>query len=88
MRINSNYKLREIVGETIVVNQGTTHVNMTRIIALNGTARMLYETWKDQEFTTGDIAKTLVDTYGISAEQALHDATKWVNSLTQCGIIE
>ena len=88
MKINPNYKLREIAGETIVVNQGTTQVNMTRIIALNATARMLYETWMDKEFTIEDVANTLVDTYGIDAELALHDAAKWVESLTQCGIIE
>ena len=33
MRINPNYKIREIAGERIVVNQGTAHVNMTRIIS-------------------------------------------------------
>lgn len=88
MKINPNYKLREIAGETIVVNQGTTQVNMTRIIALNATARMLYEAWMDKEFTTEEVAKSLVETYGISDEQALHDAAKWVESLTQCGIIE
>ena len=87
MKINLDYKLREIAGETIVVNQGTTNVNMTRIISLNATARMLYETWTDREFTTEDVAKTLIDTYGIGDEQALHDATKWVESLTQCGVI-
>ena len=88
MKINPNYKLREIADETILVNQGTTHVNMTRIISLNATARMLYETWMNKEFTTEDVAKTLVETYGISDEQALQDAAKWVESLIQCGIIE
>ena len=49
---------------------------------------MLYEAWMDKEFTTEDVAKTLVDTYGIGYEQALQDAAKWVESLIQCGIIE
>jgi hypothetical protein len=88
MKINPNYKLREIADETIVVNQGAKHVNMTRIISLNATARMLYEAWMDKEFTTEDVARTLVDTYGIGDEQALQDAAKWVESLIQCGIIE
>lgn len=43
MRINSNYKIREIAGETIVVNQGTANVNMTRIISLNKSAHLLYQ---------------------------------------------
>ena len=88
MRINSNYKIREIAGETIVVNQGTANVNMTRIIALNVSARLLYETLAEQEFTIADAAKVLVDTYGIGEEQALKDAAKWAESLQKCGVIE
>lgn len=88
MKINPNYKLREIAGETIVVNQGTTGVNMTRIISLNASARLLYERLADKEFAVADAANVLMDTYGIGEEQALHDAAKWVESLTQCGIIE
>ena len=74
MKINSNYKIREIAGETIVVNQGTANVNMTRIISLNSSARLLYEALAEGEFTLEDAAKVLTDTYGISEEQALRDA--------------
>ena len=88
MKINSNYKIREIAGETIVVNQGTANVNMTRIISLNSSARLLYETLAEREFSIADAAKVLVDTYGIGEEQALNDAKVWVESLQKCGIIE
>ena len=88
MKINSNYKIREIAGETIVVNQGTANVNMTRIISLNTSARLLYETLAEREFSIADAAKVLVDTYGINEERALQDAKTWVESLQKCGIIE
>ena len=88
MKINSNYKIREIAGETIVVNQGTANVNMTRIISLNASARLLYEALAGREFTAEDAAKVLVDTYGIGKEQALKDATVWIESLQKCGVIE
>lgn len=88
MKINHNYKLREIAGETIVVNQGTTNVNMTRIISLNASARLLYQRLAEQEFTVDDAAKVLMDTYGIGNERALADAEKWVESLKQCGVID
>ncbi|MBR4923561.1 MAG: PqqD family protein [Bacteroidaceae bacterium] len=88
MKINPNYKIREIAGETIVVNQGMANVNMTRIISLNASARLLYEAFVAREFTTEDAAKVLVDTYGIPEERALQDAKKWVESLQKCGIIE
>ena len=88
MKINPNYKIHEIAGETIVVNQGTPQVNMTRIISLNTSARLLYQTLADQDFRVEDAAKVLVDTYGIDNERALKDAEKWVESLRQCGVIE
>lgn len=88
MQINPNYKLREIAGETIVVNQGTAEVNMTRIISLNASARLLYETLANKEFTLEDAARILSESYGISTEVARKDAQVWVEALQKCGIIE
>ena len=88
MKINSNYKLRPIAGETIVVNQGTTGTDMTRIISLNASAKLLYEQLLGKEFTLEDAAKVVVDTYGISIELALEDAEKWADALRKCGVIE
>ena len=88
MKINSNYKLREVAGETIVVNQGTAEVNMTRIISLNTSARLLYESLANKDFTLEDAAQILSDTYGIPAEVAKKDAQVWVEALQKCGIIE
>ena len=88
MKINSHYKLREVAGETIVVSQGTAEVNMTRIISLNASARLLYESLANKDFTLEDVAQILSDTYGIPAEVAKKDAQVWVEALQKCGIIE
>lgn len=88
MRIKPNYKLREIAGETIVVNQGVANVNMTRIISLNKSARLLYEEMAGKAFAVEDVAKVLTDTYVVGDELALADAQKWVESLKECGVIE
>lgn len=87
MKINSNYKIREVAGETIVVNQGKAEVNMTRIISLNASARLLYESLANKDFTLEDAAQILSDTYGIPAEVAKKDAQVWVEALQKCGII-
>lgn len=87
MKINSNYKLREIAGETIIVNQGTLHVDMTRIISLNASARMLYEQLAGKEFTLQDAADLLKETYDIDEEQARKDAAAWADKLKGCGVI-
>ena len=88
MKINPNYKLREVAGETIVVNQGTTGMDMTRIISLNASAKLLYESLSEKVFTLEDAAAVLVSTYGISQEQALKDAQVWVEALQKCKVIE
>jgi len=87
MEINSNYKLRSIAGETIVVNQGTTGTDMTRIISLNASAKLLYEKLLGKEFSLEDAAQVLVDTYGIHNGQAMKDAERWADALRKCGVI-
>ena len=88
MKIKSNYKLREIAGETIVVNQGTANVNMTRILSLNASAKLLYKQLSGREFMAEDAARVLSDTYGIGEEEALLDARKWMDALIENGIAE
>ena len=88
MKINTNYKLREVAGETIVVNQGKTGADMTRIISLNVSAKLLYERLQGCEFILEDAAKVLVETYGIGHEQAMNDAAVWVEALQKCKVIE
>lgn len=88
MKINSNYKIREVAGETIVVNQGTAGMDMTRIISLNASAKLLYESLSEKVFTLEDAAAVLVSTYGISQEQALKDTQVWVEALQKCKVIE
>ncbi len=87
MKIDSTFKLREIAGETIIVNQGTPDVDMTRIISLNGSARLLWEQLSGKEFTVADAAAVLVSAYFIAEEQALADAQVWMNDLLKCGVI-
>lgn len=88
MRIKPNFKLREIAGETIVVNQGSADINLTRIISLNSSARLLYTSLEGKTFSLDDVAQVLEETYGLEHEQALCDAGKWVEALKQYEVIE
>ena len=88
MKINPNFRLRDIAGETIIVNQGTSDVDMTRIISLNASAKLLFEAMAGKEFTIDDAAKLLVDTYEIEESQAISDVVVWAQALKEQGIIE
>lgn len=88
MRIKSDYKLRDIAGETIMVNQGKAGADMTKVISLNSSARLLYESLSGREFEMSDVVKVLVDSYEIDQEKALTGAQTWVESMRECGVIE
>ena len=87
MRIKSEYKLREVAGETIIVNQGSVSVDMTRIISLNSSAKLLFLKLSGKDFELDDVAQVLVDNYGITQEMASTDAAKWVDGMKNCAII-
>lgn len=87
MKIKLEYKLRDVAGETIVVNQGTIGVDMTRISSLNSSAKLLFEQLAGKDFELADVVQVLMDNYGITQEMASADAAKWVDGLKNCGII-
>lgn len=88
MRIKDTYKVREIAGENLVVEQGKLNSDMTKVISLNSTALLLWKELQGKEFTLEDVATVLVDTYGISEEIAKADGQKWVDALSNCGVID
>ncbi len=88
MKINPIYKLREVAGESVIVRQGRDGADLTRIISLNPTARLLFEHFSGKEFTAEDAANLLADTYHIDHRRALDDATRWTDELQRCGLLE
>ncbi len=88
MKIKPTFKVREIAGECLIVNQGTFEVNMTKIISLNSSAKMLWESFCDMDFTVEQVAEKLVEVYGIDTDTAQTDASKWVAMLNEQNILE
>ena len=87
MKIDTHYKLRQLAGENIIVQQGRNGSDLTKIISLNISAQVLYEALRDREFTQADAAQVLIDNYGIDRERADRDAASWIESLKNCHVI-
>lgn len=88
MRIKDNFKVRQIAGENLIVEQGKSQADMTKVISLNSTALLLWNSLSGRNFTIDAAAKVLTDRYGITQEQATADVTRWADTLRQCGIVE
>ena len=87
MKINAEHKLREIAGETVVVQLGKVGADLTKIISHNSSAKYLYEEFLGRDFTIEEVAAALVEHYGIDSERAEKDASRWVNDLMDCSVI-
>ncbi len=88
MKINPKFVAREVMGETIVVNQGSGGADLTKIISLNETATWLWKRFAGVDFNADEVAQALVDEYAIDGDLAIRDANSWIESLKNCGVIE
>ena len=87
MRIKDMYKVRQIAGEHIIVGQGASQADMTKVISLNSTALLLWNEFQGRDFTLGDAADLFVSHFGIDRARAEADVQRWANRLLECGVI-
>lgn len=88
MKIKTGFALREICGESIVTAEGMENINFNKLISLNSTAAFLWKNLEGKEFTEQDMARLLVDEYGIGMELALNDSTNLCKVWIEAGIAE
>lgn len=57
MKINDKMKVRTVAGENIVIMQDANGSDMTRVVALNESALLLYNQLMSQEFEVDDVVR-------------------------------
>ena len=81
MRIDERKKVRKVAGENIVIMQSDNTVDMTKVVALNESAMLVYERLAGKEITVTDVAQVLTDEYEVDDATALRDAEALVASM-------
>ena len=87
MRLKTEYKIRKIAGESVIVRMGAQNVKMTSIISLNSTSEWLWEQLQNEEFDADKVADMLTAEYEVEREVALVDAEKWIEMLQKAELI-
>ena len=87
MKINPIYKVRKVAGENIILLQGKTSGDMTRVVAFNESALLMWDTLQGKDFTVLDATQVLMDNYDVEATTASADAAKWVETLRENGLL-
>ncbi|MFI3316233.1 MAG: PqqD family protein [Rikenellaceae bacterium] len=88
MRIIKGFKMRSVAGEMVVSGEGINQINFNKLIALNSTAALLWQSVEEKEFDAEMMAEILVAEYEIDKSQALTDAQALLDSWVECGIVE
>ena len=87
MKINTIYKVRKVAGENIILLQGKTNGDMTRVIGFNDSALLMWESLQGKDFSVQDAANVLLDNYDVDSAVANADAQKWVDTLRENGLL-
>ena len=86
MKINPIYKVRKVAGENIILLQGKTNGDMTRVIAFNDSALLMWNELQGKDFTAADAAAVLLDNFDVEEAGATADAEKWIETLRENGM--
>lgn len=87
MRIKQEYKVREVAGENVVIQQGSCGADMTRIITLNDSALLLWNSLLGKEFAAEDAAQVLLKNYDVDEATALRDAQLWIDKMNEVKLL-
>lgn len=87
MRINDKMKVRSVAGENIVMMQGVNGTDMTRVVALNESALLLYNALIGRDFEIDDVVRIMVDEYEVDEEVARKDAVAWVDDMKKSNLV-
>jgi len=87
MKINPSIKIRDVAGEHIVVMPGAMQTDLTRVIALNGSALLLYNALSGRDFELEDAVRVLTDEYDVSPDVARRDAQTLIDDMRKNNLL-
>ena len=88
MKIKQGFILHRIGDDYIIMQDGSSNVDFSKIISLNQTSAMLWQEIENKEFDTDSVTEALTSRYDVDNESARRDAQKFIDSLDREGIIE
>lgn len=86
MKINGDFVLREIAGETILIPVNTAAQSMDGMAVLNGVGAFLWERLP-QAKRTEDLTAAILAEYEVDAETAQRDVEEFLATLRGYGIL-
>lgn len=87
MKVKSDYVLREVADQYIVVPTGASSVDFNGIITLNKSGSRLFKQLEN-DTTKDELISFLLDTYDVSNQKAKEDVDVFIDKLERNNILE
>lgn len=86
MRIVDGFIVRQVAGETVAIPSGDAARNLSGLLALNGSGKLLFELLHTEQ-TEQDLVRFLLDTYEIDEPTAQADVSEFLSILRDSGVL-
>lgn len=83
----SNYEIKEIGGETLLIPRGAETVDFNNVTVFNETGALLISAM-NEAIDIDSLAQMLVEKYNIKPEEAKADTEAYIQKMLDAGIIE
>lgn len=87
MKVNSEFVLREIAGEYILVSAGSAATNFNGLISMNEVGSTIFKALAE-ECSVEKLINVVTSEYEIDTETAKQDIIEFVDQLRQIGALE
>ena len=89
MRTKDGFTLRRVLGEAVILAEGSKLVNLNKMISLNETAAFLWESVCGKEFDEDMMVALLLGEYdGVNEETARRDVRELISKWEGIGLID
>lgn len=88
MKTNDCLKMRTVMGQAVIVDEGMLCKGFDKIVVLNKPAAMLWAKFEGRHFQCSDVADALVAHYGIDRARAMADAAVLIDKWKANGLVD
>ncbi len=88
MRIKEGFELRSICDENIVVSHGVNNIDFVKVISLNESAAVVWNSVVDTDFSVDDMVAALTDEYDVDTVTARADCQALADDWRNIGFLE
>lgn len=88
-RLKSDFLVREIAGETVLLGGGKESTNFSKMLVLNESAALIVRLLMEKTCVVpDDLVDLLLQNYFVDYEEAYHDVDELMGILTELNVLE